>query len=73
MHVPSAGVLFDPVLEDGCFPASSIEQEKRCLTELIEAEQNDKRTYARNRCEQIMCESEGTGSISTAPCKRWPP
>lgn len=54
-------LLFDPVLEDGCFPASSIEQEKRCLTELIEAEQNDKRTYARNRCEQIMCESEGYG------------
>lgn len=54
-------LLFDPVLEDGCFPASSIEQEKRCLTELIEAEQNDKHTYARNRCEQIMCESEGYG------------
>ena len=54
-------LLFDPVLEDGCFPASSIEQEKRCLKELMEAEQNDKRTYAKNRCEQIMCRGEGYG------------
>ena len=52
-------MLFLPVLGDGAFPSSDTEQEKRCLVELIESEINEKRLYARHRCEQILCEGEG--------------
>lgn len=52
-------MLFEPVLEDGHFPEKDVEQEKRCLSELIESEINEKRIYARRRCEQLLCEGEG--------------
>ena len=52
-------MLFDPVMRDGAFPLSDTEQEKRCLAELIQSEINEKRLYARYRCEQILCEGEG--------------
>ncbi len=54
-------VIFDPLLEDGLFPQDGFEQEKRQTIELIEAEFNDKRIYAKQRCEQIMCEGEPYG------------
>lgn len=55
------GVLFDPPFEDGMFPAEGVEQEKRQTIELLETEFNDKRLYACQRCEAIMCESEPYG------------
>ncbi len=52
-------MLFDPVLEDGVFRREDVEQEKRCLIELIESEINEKRLYARHRCEELLCPGEG--------------
>ncbi len=54
-------LLFDPALEDGKFRAADVEREKRVLTEVIQSELVDKRTYSKNRCEQIMCEGEAYG------------
>lgn len=51
-------MLFEPALEDGVFPGAALEQEKRCLIELIEAEVNNKRLYARHRCERMVCRGE---------------
>ena len=48
-------MLFDPALEDGVFPAEAFNQEKRCLLERLQGEMNEKRTYARQRCEQVLC------------------
>lgn len=51
-------MLFDPALSDGLFRRSDVEQEKRCLIELIESEINEKRLYARRRCEELLCPGE---------------
>lgn len=55
------GVLFDPPLEEGLFREEDFEQEKRQTMELLETEKNDKRLYARQRCEEIMCAGEPYG------------
>ncbi len=52
------GMLLEPVLENGLFRQADVEQERRCLTEEIESEINEKRLYARHRCEQLLCEGE---------------
>ncbi len=54
-------MIFDPYLEDGLFPQEGFEQEKRQTVELIESEFNDKRYYAKQRCEEIMCATEPYG------------
>lgn len=54
-------ILFDPPLMDGLFPEDGFEQEKRQTMELIDSEYSDKRTYARQRCEAIMCADEPYG------------
>lgn len=54
-------VLFDPALENGVFRNEDIQQEKRQLIERIDAEYNDKRSYAKIRCEELMCEGEAFG------------
>ena len=54
-------ILFDPPFENGLFPQDGFEQEKRQTVELIDSEYNDKRTYARQRCEEIMCKNEPYG------------
>ena len=51
-------MLFRPALENGVFPAEDVEQEKRCLIEQIQSEINEKRLYARRRCEELLCEGE---------------
>lgn len=51
-------MLFEPALEDGLFRQEDVEQEKRCLIELIESEINEKRLYARHRCEELICPDE---------------
>ncbi|MBR5524842.1 MAG: insulinase family protein [Clostridia bacterium] len=48
-------MLFRPALEDGVFPADAFAQEKRCLMERLQGEMNDKRMYARQRCEEVLC------------------
>lgn len=52
------GMLFAPALEDGRFRMADFEQERRCLVEEIESEINEKRLYARQRCEQLLCKGE---------------
>lgn len=54
-------VIFDPPFEDGQFSAEGFEQEKRQTLEMIDSEYNDKRSYARLRCEEIMCAKEPYG------------
>jgi predicted Zn-dependent peptidase len=54
-------IIFDPPFEDGLFPQDGFEQEKRQTIELIDSEFNDKRVYAKQRCEEIMCANEPYG------------
>ncbi|HCR42970.1 MAG TPA: insulinase family protein [Ruminococcaceae bacterium] len=54
-------VIFDPLFENGMFPKDGFEQERRQLMEKIDAEYNDKRTYAFLRCAGIMCKGEPYG------------
>lgn len=51
-------MLFEPALENGRFRTADVEQERRMLVERIESEINDKRRYARRRCEELTCEGE---------------
>ncbi len=51
-------MLFEPALENGVFRAEDMEEERRCLVETIRAEINNKRTYARARCVDLLCEGE---------------
>jgi len=48
-------LLFNPALKDGVFPADVFAQEQRCLLERLQGEMNNKRTYARQRCEELLC------------------
>lgn len=54
-------MIFEPNIVDGCFPKENVEQEKRLVLEKIESERNDKRDYAKQRCEEIMCGGEPYG------------
>lgn len=54
-------IVFDPLLIDGKFSKEHLDQEKRQMIELINSEYNDKRTYSRIRCEQIMFKNEKAG------------
>lgn len=54
-------IIFEPDLENGRFKSENIEQERRQLIEAIDAEYNNKRIFAKNRCEQTMCANEKSG------------
>ncbi|MDQ5983174.1 MAG: hypothetical protein RUMPE_00172 [Eubacteriales bacterium SKADARSKE-1] len=54
-------MIFEPLFDNGKFIQENVEQEKRQLIELIESEYNDKRIFAKNRCEQLMCQDEKFG------------
>lgn len=52
-------LLFEPKLdENGCFYEEDIEREKRILTEKIESEENEKRTYVLRKAEEAMFNGE---------------
>lgn len=51
-------MLFEPALEEGVFRDADLELERRCLIEHIESEINEKRLYARHKCEQLLCRGE---------------
>lgn len=51
-------ILFEPNITDGCFSQDDVEQERRQLIENIDAEFNEKRVYAINRCIETMCRDE---------------
>ena len=55
-------IVLRPALdESGLFREENFEQERRQLLEKQEAEQSEKRTYAKKRCEEIMCAGEDFG------------
>lgn len=54
-------MIFGRFLEGSNYPDDAFEREKRLLTERIEGKMNDKRIYARSRCEQEMCKNEPFG------------
>lgn len=51
-------VLFEPITADGAFRSDFVEQEKKVAIERIEAVKNDKRSYAKVRCDEEMCKGE---------------
>ncbi len=54
-------IIFEPKLVNGSFDVEEIEQERRQLIDLCDAELSDKRVYANNRLIELMCESEAFG------------
>ncbi len=54
-------VMNSPLLEDNAFKKEYVEQEKSNLIDIINAQINDKRTYALNRCVEEMCKGEAFG------------
>lgn len=54
-------MLFEPKLDGEAFAAADVEQERRQLLELIEAEANEKRGYAIKQCIRLMCKNDSFG------------
>ena len=54
-----AEMLLEPNITDGKFDKKNTELEKQNLLDTIQAEINDKRTYAWIRCRDVMCQGEG--------------
>lgn len=54
-------MIFSHLLAGSVYSDEAINREKRLLCETIAGKLNDKRTYSRNRCEEIMCEGEPYG------------
>lgn len=54
-------MLFDPVVVNDNFSVENVNQEKRQLKELLESEYNDKKIFAKKRCEELMCKDEKYG------------
>ena len=55
--------LFEPMIEDGGFKASFVEQEKTNLKDRIRALINDKQSYSLEKCKEIMFEGDAYGSF----------
>lgn len=56
-----ASMVFNPIIENNAFRSSDVEIEKKALIDAIEAELNEKRTYAINSAIRLMCEGEPYG------------
>ena len=54
-------VIFNPKVENGRFDEEDMNQEKRQLFDMIDAEFNDKRAYAFRELIRAMCKDEPTG------------
>lgn len=51
-------IIFNPALDKGYFRKDYLEQEKGNLRRRIESRINDKRSYALDRCIEVMCKNE---------------
>ena len=51
-------IIFHPLVKDGAFDKAVVEREKKNLIDAIEAEKNNKSSYAVKRCIDVMCEGE---------------
>ena len=54
-------ILLEPVLDNGAFREDYVETEKQNLIWAIEAQRNDKRTYANNQLLKKMCAADSYG------------
>ncbi len=54
-------LLFDPLLENGAFSEENVEVEKRNLCSALEAQRNDKRSYAVNQLLKGICKDDPFG------------
>ena len=54
-------ILLDPVLENGAFREDYVASEKQNLIWAIEAQRNDKRSYATNQMLRTMCKDDSYG------------
>lgn len=54
-------MLFEPKVLNGAFAQEDFSQEKRQLIDSIDSDYNEKRTYATNRCNEVMCANEAYG------------
>ncbi len=57
-------IIFNPLLNNGCFKEDYVEQEKINLQRKISSKINDKRSYAISRCIEEMCKTERFGIYS---------
>ena len=53
--------LLDPVTAAGCFDESFVESEKQKLVWTLEAQRNDKRSYATNQMLKALCQDDSYG------------
>jgi len=51
-------ILFHPLVKDGAFDEGYVEGEKENLIDTIRAKKNNKKTYAVQRCCELMCDGE---------------
>lgn len=56
-----AQVLLEPVTEEGAFCCAYVESEKQNLIWALEAQRNDKRSYANNQLLKHMCRADSYG------------
>lgn len=54
-------IIFNPCLEGEKFREEDVLQAKRQVKETIQAEHNDKKIYAKRRCEELMFQDESFG------------
>ena len=54
-------ILLDPVTEDGVFSPEYVASEKQNLIWTIDAQRNDKRSYAGNQLLKLMCKADSYG------------
>lgn len=54
-------MLLHPILQDGCFKSAEVALEKETLVDTIRAEINDKRIYALQQANRLMCKGEPCG------------
>ncbi len=54
-------LVFAPNVKNGAFSEDDVKSEKRLLAERLYAEQSDKRSYAKNKCEELMFSEEAYG------------
>jgi len=54
-------IIFSPLVKDGAFDAEYVESEKRNLIDDINAQINNKTSYAVRRCQEEMCRDEVFG------------
>ena len=61
-------MVFGRFLDGTEYPADAVAREKRLLSERIAGKMNDKRIFARSRCEEETCKDEPYGMSPDGTC-----